>query len=407
MGMRHNEELYPALFEAVATGGFEGIAKAAYGFIGHPIVLIDVEYKVTVQVPEQPIGDYVWDTLLKEKLVPPQMVWNFDRDNYVKINRETDHAFFVDWGMVSGLPRIMASVRVDDAIAGYMGILYPEGECTQGDLEDADLLAKAFAIQFRQVRGFSSEVHPLRNVFLSELFKGEIMTREELKEWESHANLRLPKGYRILSIQPRGTTMDHTLLQYIQSQLERKLSSPCSMVVEDSIIMLLSNVSCKKADPSPCMEEMRFVEPVLREHNLQCGTSDWFEDLLDIRPYLYQARQALVIGKSRPEPFTVAVYPLLVLDDIFSKVRKSMDPQNYVHPALSILSAQDQAYGTEYLETLRAYMRSMCNSNRTSSQLSIHRNTLLYRLNRIVELTGVDFEDGDTCTHLLISFYLS
>lgn len=407
MEMRHNEDLYPALFDAIATGGFEEIAKAAHAFIGHPIVLIDVAYKVVVQVPQLPIGDLVWDTLLKEKLVPSQMVWNFDRDEYVKFNRETDRAFFVDWGMVSGLPRIMASVRVDDAIAGFMGILYPEGTCTPDDLAAADLLAKAFSIQFRQVRGFAAEIHPLRNVFLSELFQGSIRTREELKEWESHTNLRLPKGYRLLSIQPRGTAMDQTLLQYIQSQLERRLSAPCSIVVEESIIMLLSGVKCQKdADPS-ALEEMRLVEHVLKEHSLQCGISDWFDDLLDIHPYLYQARQALAIGKSGPEAFTVAAYPRLVLTDIFSKVRKSMDERNYLHPALPILSAQDAEYGTEYMDTLRTYMTSMCNSNRTSRQLSIHRNTLLYRLNRIVELTGVDFEDQDTCTHLLISFYLS
>lgn len=406
MGMRHNEDLHAVLFDAVSTGGFEEIARAAYDFIGHPIVLIDVAYKVVVQVPQQPIGDLVWDTLLKEKLVPSQMVWNFDRDEYVKYNRETDKAFLVDWGMVSGLPRIMASVRVDDAIAGYMGILYPEGACTQADLEAADLLAKAFSIQFRQIRGFAAEIHPLRNVFLSELFQGGIRTKEELREWESHTNMRLPKGYRLLSIQPRGTNMDQTLLQYIQSQLERRLTAPCSIVVEDSIIMLLSGVKCQKDGDPSALEEMRLVEHVLKEHNLQCGVSDWFEDLLEIRPYLYQARQALAIGKSRPEPFTVAVYPRLVLEDIFSKVRKGMDERNYLHPALSILSSQDQAYGTEYMDTLRTYMTSMCNSNRTSRQLSIHRNTLLYRLNRIVELTGIDFEDKDTCTHLLISFYL-
>lgn len=407
MRMNDNMDFYPDLFEAVSRGGFERIADVAYGFIGHPIVLIDVEYNVVVQVPQVPIGDVVWDTLLREKLVPAEMVWNFDRDNYVKYNRETDHAFFVDWGMVSGLPRIMASVRVDDAIAGYMGILYPEGVCTQGDLDAADLLARAFSIQFRQAKGFSAEIHPLKNVFLSALFKGEIRTSEELQEWESHTGLRLPKGYRLLSIQPRGTMVDHTLLQYIQSQLERRLSSPCSIVVDDSIIMLLSNIPSHKADHSAVLEEMRGVEPVLKEHNLQCGASDWFEDLLDIRPFLYQARQAIAIGKSRPEPFTVAVYHRLVLDDIFSKVRKGMEPKNYLHPALSFLKEQDQTYGTEYVETLRTYMCSMCNSSRTSRKLSIHRNTLLYRLNRIAELTGVDFEDPDTCTHLLISFYMS
>ncbi|MBK5242741.1 MAG: helix-turn-helix domain-containing protein [Clostridium sp.] len=51
-------------------------------------------------------------------------------------------------------------------------------------------------------------------------------------------------------------------------------------------------------------------------------------------------------------------------------------------------------------------MTSIFNSTKTSKALIIHRNTLLYRLNRIMQLTGIDLDDTDTCTHLLLSFYL-
>jgi DNA-binding PucR family transcriptional regulator len=38
--------------------------------------------------------------------------------------------------------------------------------------------------------------------------------------------------------------------------------------------------------------------------------------------------------------------------------------------------------------------------------MNIHRNTLLYRLERIRQIAGIDLEDVNTCTHLLISFHL-
>ncbi|MBU3182871.1 PucR family transcriptional regulator [Clostridium psychrophilum] len=400
------QELYKLLFDALSKGGFEEITKAAYSYMKHPIVLIDVEYKVLSQVPHCPLGDPIRDTLLKENLVPSEMIWDFDNDNYVKTNRENNRAFLVDWGMVANLPRIMVSVRVNGQIKGYMGILYPDGKCAQEDLASADIIVQAFAMEFSRIMKFSSELLPLQNVFLSELFHGHINNQNQLKEWSSHVNLTLSKGYCLLAIQPTRATIDSVLLQYIHQQFEKKLPSVLSIVFDECIYLLITTVNTKSMMDSFVKAQMQMLKPILVELHLLAGISDRFDNLLDLRPYLYQAKHALTLGKLNPKCPMISVYNNLVLENILSTVRTHMEPQNYMHPTLSILEKHDNLNGTEYLTTLKTYMTSMCNSTKTSKALNIHRNTLLYRLNRIVQLTDINLDNQTTCAHLILSFYL-
>ncbi|WP_018659814.1 PucR family transcriptional regulator [Allofustis seminis] len=46
--------------------------------------------------------------------------------------------------------------------------------------------------------------------------------------------------------------------------------------------------------------------------------------------------------------------------------------------------------------TLRAYLENSLNKKKTAQKLYVHPKTITYRLNRITELTGIDFENGES-----------
>lgn len=406
MNTKRIDDFFPILFEAISKGGFEEITKAAHAFLRHPIVLINVEYDVLVQTPKVPIGDKVWDTLLNFGLVPTPMVFDFERDNYVTTNWDNTHAFLVDWGMVSSFPRIMASVRVDHEIVGYIGIIYGDALCTQEDLDLADLLVKAYAIEFRRLKAFPTESSPLRSVFLSELFQGKITSSDELAEWKLHTKLSLPKGYRVVSLQSNHEVLKPALLQYVYKQVERRLPHIYSIIFEGRIMLLLTNLQSLPDSKENIQQQMASIHSSLQDLNLEYGISERFENLLEIKTYLYQAKEALSIATKKGESFTFSLYNQCVLEVILGRIKSGMEPHNYIHPALPKLSALDLESGTEYYPTLEAYMKNMLSSSKTSAILNIHRNTLLYRINKIVDYTGIDFENQDTCMHLHLSFYL-
>lgn len=76
------------------------------------------------------------------------------------------------------------------------------------------------------------------------------------------------------------------------------------------------------------------------------------------------------------------------------------------HPALNALRAYDAAHEAQLQRTLYIFLKNNCSYAETAAELYIHRSTLLYRLQRIGELTGLALEDADVRLRLQISFLI-
>lgn len=55
----------------------------------------------------------------------------------------------------------------------------------------------------------------------------------------------------------------------------------------------------------------------------------------------------------------------------------------------------DKEYGTELLATLSAFLRTGGNTKRVAEELFIHRNSVLYRLDRVSEIIQNDLNDPE------------
>ncbi|HKO25734.1 MAG TPA: helix-turn-helix domain-containing protein, partial [Chloroflexota bacterium] len=76
------------------------------------------------------------------------------------------------------------------------------------------------------------------------------------------------------------------------------------------------------------------------------------------------------------------------------RLRESPELETFCDELLGPLERYDKARGTDLLHTLERYLASNCNVARATEELHLHRNGLLYRLQRIGELTGADFSDA-------------
>lgn len=63
----------------------------------------------------------------------------------------------------------------------------------------------------------------------------------------------------------------------------------------------------------------------------------------------------------------------------------------------------DARTGTEYAKTLRTYLESARDSATTAARLSLHQNTLRYRLKRMNEKFGIDLDNADDTLTLWLS----
>ena len=76
------------------------------------------------------------------------------------------------------------------------------------------------------------------------------------------------------------------------------------------------------------------------------------------------------------------------------------------HPSLYLLEEYDRKNDTQFSQTLCCFLKNNCSYIETAKELYIHRSTLLYRLNRIRELTELDLDNYDVRLSLQISYLI-
>jgi PucR family transcriptional regulator, purine catabolism regulatory protein len=110
---------------------------------------------------------------------------------------------------------------------------------------------------------------------------------------------------------------------------------------------------------------------------------------------LREAEQALRIGRQlfdnrRVLDFSdLGVYRLLIL------LRESPELWEFYRATLAALADYDRDQSSELLKTLEAFFDNLGNLAQTANALHVHRNTLLYRLERVEQISGLNLEDPE------------
>ncbi|KAA0021698.1 PucR family transcriptional regulator [Antrihabitans cavernicola] len=119
------------------------------------------------------------------------------------------------------------------------------------------------------------------------------------------------------------------------------------------------------------------------------GVSSIFRRPVDTAPAVDQARLALRCappGSNRATRFETAPVPLLLVQQSEAGRQAA---QQVLGPVLALQADEQQSL----LTTLDAWFRCHGSTAAAADELHFHRNTVLYRLRRIHDLTGRDFAD--------------
>ena len=114
-----------------------------------------------------------------------------------------------------------------------------------------------------------------------------------------------------------------------------------------------------------------------------------------IRQSHQEAKQALTMSRRLYGLGQITRFDDLGIYRLLFAARDLPELRSFHDDALSALIEYDRQHGAELLRTLGAFFAGRCGPKETASILGVHRNTVLYRLERIRELTGFDLDDAD------------
>ncbi|MCR4435874.1 MAG: helix-turn-helix domain-containing protein [Clostridiales bacterium] len=192
-----------------------------------------------------------------------------------------------------------------------------------------------------------------------------------------------------------------TILQPYIGRIEHKFPLGLLCSHEESVIVILntSDYSVTASDFQDMMQEL------YEKFQLQCGISAEFYNFLDLKYYYIQSKSALTEGR-REKPQQAFYY---YLDYYQSNLVHALDSvaslKSLCHPRILQMWKNNDSSQLSLIHTLYTYLLNGQNITTTAAALHIHRNTLLYRLDKISDYLYVDFENlsSDMLFYLLMS----
>jgi sugar diacid utilization regulator len=187
----------------------------------------------------------------------------------------------------------------------------------------------------------------------------------------------------------------------LRDQLCADAGTPLVGVREGDLVCLCPASSAGGLDR--VKDLVRPLAAPLAELGVAVGIGSWHPSPAGVPIAYSEAREAAEIALRSGLADRVVVFDDVLIDHV---LRSNPHAARIIEDALGPLRAYDERRSTALVETLRTYLDTGLSVTRSAQALSVHANTVVYRLDRIRELTGRDPRKTGDLVFLALSLRL-
>lgn len=263
----------------------------------------------------------------------------------------------------------------------------------------ADMISK-----FYPVDSFNQIESP-RNHVLRCLLEKKIPDMDALTDRMQRCHITLKKYYMIAVIGFRTPYTDipsnpeFTRLIYFRNMLNN-LDPAILQILRNQELIILIQASSLESYENQAEKLNSFMN---EEAKLYVCYSKPFQDIMEVAAKYREACLAWEIGSSLFPGRTVYSFTELYFPILLSMADRQTDFRSFLTDGLLSLYLSDKRKNTEYFYTLREYLSCNMNLLECAKKLHLHRNTIIYRINKAKQTLSTDFDSFDD----LVKLYLS
>jgi purine catabolism regulator len=380
---------------AVEGGGLEAMAQAMFDLTGKTILVQDKRLKSLAQAIApglQQVWPEVFDVLSSWSQLPEGL-----RDR-----RKTAVGDWRDQSLPGGLMRLVCPIVAKGMARGYLSIVGQPGELDALDQLVVEHGAAACALEMAKAKAVSDAEKRAHGDFVDAVLTGTLPP-EELMRWAHRIGYNVESPHAALvwrwaravermdkdvpSLRRLETIVHQSAAQQGVSSLVRSRGAEVLMfcavsgaVRPEAALALAQTVRAAAADEYP-------------QHPVYGGIGRPAVELADWRDSCREASQAMSMAE-RLKEYSPLYFGDLSVYRLLFQLEGNPELEAFCRETLGPLL--DYEGGGDLLETLEAFCDRLGNLSQTAEKLFIHRNSLLYRMERISQLTGLDLNNPDT-----------
>ena len=386
------------LFNALYRNeGLQSIVSAAADIFENSMLINDVAYNIIAKSSRTPLGRQILENAAGNGFIDAYIISEmrdqniFERLHYSgKLIRSHQFSSNTDW--------LFRTVRINHTSIADIAIVSDNRPFRYIDYKLIELLSKMISLEMQKDEYFKNNRNADYSYFIQDLIEGNLNKEEVIQQRASMLGFRLYGSYWFAVAKTTFVSENHEELQYIKNQLTQILPEGKWIIYNHMIVALFSRPDQKQLTPYEYDKLFHFSN----ENHLSIGISDLFYRASEISAHFDQALHACGTPVPGNPACTVRYYNDIMLYYMIQVLASHQSVAEFLHPALLKIEAYDRDNNSDLMLTLKQYILNARNTSKTAKALNIHRNSLLYRLNRIRELTEIDLEDGNEFCKILI-----
>lgn len=408
--LKRIERIHEKLTNAMLDGNDLGaLTKIVQENIKNPVIL---HLKFSNEIIESVNGtsEKLYDELIKE------VNEFYDSKNHKnKLKKLIEDKVLINGKYIK---RMIMPLILRDQIYGHLFTWSTHMPLGGFDLAIIESAATTIALSVLQELSIKEVEIRYRSEYFEDLISVDTKRKKKALDRARFFNLQLDNYYliEVMSFKQKKESKEEMQIDYIQDFL-----NPVVISIEELMAYFNLNgiVSTKGSGIQillsfPQQEKIKerldefnnqIVENIHTKHQdveVKIGIGRVYKDLDNVDKSFQDAVRTIRIGKAISTK-AIVNYNELGIFKILSQDVLIDELEDFYNSTLKPLVEYDEKRSTELVKTLDIYFKNNGNLTRISEQLFAHYNTILYRIGRICDITGMDLDDPNHRLNLEIA----
>ncbi|GIW04423.1 MAG: CdaR family transcriptional regulator [Thermomicrobiales bacterium] len=299
--------------------------------------------------------------------------------------------------------RVVAPIFGRDGLLGLLSLLLPGKQESPEDALLASRGAAACAVVLARERAAAAARQELALNVLDEILDGALQSEVSLLQQAKRLGHDLESPHAVIvarldqrsganAVRPRDgrwAVFEETLARHGARRLWRIRHN------QVEIVWPATDAREASAAAQLLFDDARRRLPDSAGMDVSMGLGRVGSGLRGIRHSYHEAKQALTMGRRLYGPGRLTRFDDLGVYRLLFAAQDLPELRAFHDEALGPLIEYDRENGADLIRTLEAFFAARCGPKEAAALLGVHRNTVLYRLERIRELTRLDLDDAD------------
>lgn len=396
-------------------GGMQAVAEQIYLALDAPVVIRDDIFRdVYLYCPDPDVEALIADDYREIAKMEPQTTHMFlgDRRREARVGEHGIHRFTIP-------------IFFDNTHYGSIYIWDTKESIRSQDLFVIESASSLIALDILNRITLVERENVHQTTFLEQLLSDDAAEQDRAIENADYYlyHPEKPSQIVVLDVEDKGSRLQmtpnnarmiknlNTGLLNLTNRLRQEYGGYfLSTRKSDRAIFLLQYEKNSTAEERGAMCQ-RFINILLRNTQQaetlpvpHIGVGSCVESHRQLQASLQQAEQAVRILQSRGDTEqSVLHYDDLGLLRVLGHPLLRDDALAYANEVLADLEAHDSTQRGDLLDTVRVYFEAGGNLKRVSEIMFTHYNTVIYRINRIRDMYGIDLRDPETAFNLQLA----